>query len=265
MAKNTDRGAEHSINRVNPPTGKIRGNKSIITNLSTNLKAYANTDLTAGTAFGDSGLAGYGDDYFNGWYAQFVVNNVGTSLLTGGNTRRISDSTDAGVLTFDTFGSDFVQGDEFILAPSLEAFGGDGWVPETVAITMAAGTTGSIDEHEVLTVTGLCEIEIVVHCTTNIAGGGSVQLGVGGATDALIGSTNGTDLDATDLWYDTTPTTAYAITGDTKFSLITDGLDVGYEISAGTLTSGVLKFEMKWKPLEDGAYCLAAAGAAGAI
>ena len=41
MAKNTDRGAEHSINRVNPPTGKIRGNKSIITNLSTNLKAYA--------------------------------------------------------------------------------------------------------------------------------------------------------------------------------------------------------------------------------
>ena len=264
MAKNTDRGAEHSINRVNPPTGKIRGNKSIITNLSTNLKAYANTDLTAGTAFGDSGLAGYGDDYFNGWYAQFVVNNVGTSLLTGGNTRRISDSTDAGVLTFDTFGSDFVQGDEFILAPSLEAFGGDGWVPETVAITMAADpATGTQAAHTILAVTGLCQVQLVAHCTTDLVGdSATISLGVGVGLTLLIDTTTAVDLDAKDIWYDSTPTAAYVAGVDAILGFITDGSDLLYDINTANITAGVLKFEINWKPLEAGAYCLADDGIA---
>ena len=52
-------------------------------------------------------------------------------------------------------------------------------------------------------------MRVVVECPVNVAGAGSIQFGVEGATNALIASTTGVDLDAGELWYDATPTTAY--------------------------------------------------------
>jgi len=118
-----------------------------------------------------------------------------------------------------------------------------------VPITFVAGTTGTVATHELFTVTGLVRVKIVAECTVNVAGTGSVQLGEETNTDSMIAVTAGTDLDAGELWYDATPTTATDATSTVILDKIVNALDVGYEISVGTLTSGAITFHCWYEPL----------------
>ena len=217
------------------------------------------------TTLYDEVLRTYGNDFFNG----MQITALKCSSIATGESSTISDfvaTTDSGLITVGTaFSAAPAAGDLFYISiPSYTL--ADGFKRITTDITMAVGTTtGTVAEHEVLTVTGLCRVKTTILCTTNVAGTGSIQFGVGGATSAMIGATTGTELDATDVWYDTTPTTAYASASDAILDVIVDGLDIGYEITVGTLTSGVLRFIHEWQPLEDGAICVAATGTAGAI
>ena len=130
-----------------------------------------------------------------------------------------------------------------------------------VPITFAALTTGSVASHEVFTVTGLVRMR-VVECPVNVAGAGSIQFGVEGATNALIASTTGVDLDAGELWYDATPTTAYDTVANVVLERIINGLDVGYEVTGDTLTSGGVTFHCWWEPLNATGAVVAADGTA---
>jgi len=264
MSKNPRRQQDYAIKANHPRDGAMDGNNSTTSIHSVNLKARANSDLTAGTAFSDDALAGWGDDYFIGWYAQFVVNNDGTSNLTRGNTRRVTDYTDAGVFTIDTFGSDFVAGDEFIMLQPNYFDNEENWVHETISITMTADPeTGTQVEHVILAVTGLCEIQMVINCTTSLVGSSAtISLGPTGALTALIDTTTAAEIIATELWYDTTPTLKYGIGNDAILKYITDGLDLSYDVNTANITAGVLQFNIKWRPLETGAYCLADDGLA---
>ena len=74
-----------------------------------------------------------------------------------------------------------------------------------VPITFAALTTGSVATHEIFTVTGMVRVRIIPECTVNVAGSGTIELGVAGDTDIMLGTTTGTDIDAGKLWLDTSP------------------------------------------------------------
>ena len=130
----------------------------------------------------------------------------------------------------------------------------------SVSITFAALTTGSVATHEILTVTGLVRLRIAAVCTVNVAGSGSIQLGVEGATNALIAATTGTDLDAGEIWDDATPTTAYDTFANVVFDSVINGLDVGYEITTDTLTGGNVTFYYWWEPLNSTGAVVAADG-----
>lgn len=130
----------------------------------------------------------------------------------------------------------------------------------SVSITFAAATTGSVATHEILTITGLVRLRVAALCTVNVAGSGSIQLGLEGVTDALIGTTTGTDIDANELWYDTSPTTAYDTFANVVFDRVINGLDVGYEITTDTLTAGNIVFYYWWEPLNSTGAVVAAAG-----
>ena len=118
-----------------------------------------------------------------------------------------------------------------------------------VPIVFSALTTGSVATHELFTVTGLVRVKIVAECTVNVAGTGSIQLGEETTTDSMIAVTAGTDLDAGELWYDATPTTATDTTSTVILDKIVNALDVGYEISVGTLTSGAITFHCWYEAL----------------
>jgi len=136
-----------------------------------------------------------------------------------------------------------------------------------ITITMAEGTTGSIAQHEILTVTGLCEIKILTKCTTNLASSGSnvIQLGWTGTTNGIIAATAGTNVNAGAIWNSTSADILAGVEEDVLFTIVSNGADIGYEITTATLTGGVLVFYVWWTPLEEDAFCAVATGAAGAI
>ena len=267
--RNIDKQNAFSVGRLHPPTGYQRGNGGIVSVGNAGVyKAIANSGPTTpavvstsgSQAFADPSLAGFGDDYFNGWVLIFEGNCRNTSTIVKGEMNYVVDydSTNG---TFTTSLNDWSAtpqaGDEFTLI-KMELLP-DGMIRATKSITLAASTTGSVATHEVITVTGLCRVKLLVQCSTDLTGAGSAQLGVAGATTALVASTSGTAIDDTELWADATPP-SYIFTTDGIFDLITDGIDIGYEVTGATLTAGVLNFIYWWQPLEASATCASAAG-----
>jgi hypothetical protein len=122
-----------------------------------------------------------------------------------------------------------------------------------VTADMTSATWNTQASHELFTVTGMVRMRIIAECTatlTDTGNSGTIQLGVEGATNAFISSTDSDDIVTGDLWYDATPTLAY----DTASSVIIDkvvngGLDVGYEIGGEALTGGSMTFHCWWEPL----------------
>jgi hypothetical protein len=130
-----------------------------------------------------------------------------------------------------------------------------------VPITFAALTTGSVATHEILTVTGEVRLWLMPLCTTNVAGSGTIELGIAGDTDLFIATTTGTDIDAGEVWIDNSPTEI----GGNYSSLVLDkvvvnGTDVGYEIKTDTLTGGVIEFHYAWVPISSDGAVVAADG-----
>jgi len=120
-----------------------------------------------------------------------------------------------------------------------------------VPITFAALTTGSVATHEIFTVTGMVRMVIIPECTVNVAGSGTIELGVAGDTDAFIATTTGTDIDAGEIWLDASPTELAFSYSSILDKVVAGGLDVGYEIKTDTLTGGDITFHCWWTPLNS--------------
>jgi hypothetical protein len=128
-------------------------------------------------------------------------------------------------------------------------------------ITFAAGTTGSVATHELFTITGAVRFWMLALCTTNVAGAGSIQFGISSATNSWIASTTGTDLDAGDVWIDASPAEVEGTYATSVFDrIVANGIDVGYEITGDTLTSGVVEFHYAWAPISADGNVVAADG-----
>jgi len=131
--KNIQRQSAFSINRRHPPVGFVRGNGSLVSVAGAGIyKCYANDEIvtTSGSqAFRCPELAGFGDDYFNGWTLMFQGNCANTSNLGKGEQNFVTDYHDDG--TFDTdvdWSGNVQQGDEFLLS-FPQALGGRILVP----------------------------------------------------------------------------------------------------------------------------------------
>lgn len=131
-----------------------------------------------------------------------------------------------------------------------------------VPITFAAATTGAVATHEIFTVTGLVRMIIIPVCTANVAGAGTIELGVAGDTDLFIGTTTGADIDAGEIWVDTTPTELAFNYSSVLDKVVPNGLDVGYEVKTDTLTGGAITFHCWWWDLDSTGNVVVADGTA---
>jgi hypothetical protein len=64
------------------------------------------------------------------------------------------------------------------------------------SITYAALTTGAVGATDLFTVTGTVALQIFGVCSVNLAGSGTIEVGIAGSTAGLIAQTTGTDIDA---------------------------------------------------------------------
>ncbi len=117
--------------------------------------------------------------------------------------------------------------------------------------TFVENLTGDQAAHTVFTVTGDVLVSVWGQCKTNIAGAGTMEMGIAGNTAALIAQiADATDLDAGENWVDATPETVSALTGT---FILNNGADIILTIGAADLTAGVVDFYCTWRPLSDGA------------
>ena len=142
-----------------------------------------------------------------------------------------------------------------------------------VTANMTSATWNTVASHEIATVTGAVHLIIlieVVSTLTDAADGASIQFGVEGSTNALIGSTGaagagGNTLNAGEWWIDTTPTELVMTRGNLNTNLdfsVNAGRDVGYEITGAALTGGTLRFHVFWEDLDGSGSVTAGTGGA---
>lgn len=120
---------------------------------------------------------------------------------------------------------------------------------KTVTFDAQAGT-GAVGAVPLYTVTGEIEVlRLVPFCSTSVAGSGTLALGVTGDDDLFLAATTGTDIDAGKFWLDTDPAEVggKAIPAALKDIAVT--ADIIGTVGSNTLTGGVVRFTLYWRPL----------------
>ena len=135
-----------------------------------------------------------------------------------------------------------------------------------VTFTGAVGAGESDSPSTVLVFT--CTGRVLVHavtqfCTVDLvsAGGGTLVYGTSGDTDAFIGTTTATDIDANDWWSAASPpasqsnTLADSVTGGITTSQRLKAVSGNMILTIGTadITAGAIVFDVIYTPLTDGA------------
>lgn len=125
-------------------------------------------------------------------------------------------------------------------------------------VTFAAATTGAVAAKELFTVTGEVMLCVIAKCNTDLLGAGSLQLGTENDTDLLVAVTVGTTIDAGELWQDATPAAFELVTATMPQWILVSEEDIGYEVTVGTITAGVIEFTALWMPLSTDGNVVAA-------
>lgn len=110
-----------------------------------------------------------------------------------------------------------------------------------------ANSTGTVS---VFTVTGDVIIRIIPVITTNVVPNttANIRLGVVGNTDAMIGDSVSSDLDAREIWNDSVASREIEAADSVRSYIVADGNDVILTLSA-QVNSGVIRFYCFWTPL----------------
>jgi hypothetical protein len=115
-----------------------------------------------------------------------------------------------------------------------------------------SNTTGPVT---LFTLTGDVIARLIAVCTTSCAsaGGCNGEIGITGATDAILATTDMTTLAAREIWHDATPDAEIELLAVMKDVIITDGNDILLTLSA-QVDSGAIQVYCFWTPLSvDGA------------
>jgi len=133
-----------------------------------------------------------------------------------------------------------------------------------VSADMSSTSWGDATSHEVFTVTGLARMKMWCYCSETVTSSGSctIEYGTASDTDGFIASTDATTLAAGDIWYDTTPATAFDTFALAVMDYVVYDVDVGYTIGTTKTDNGTLVFGCEWSPLSAGATVVAGDGTA---
>ncbi len=116
--------------------------------------------------------------------------------------------------------------------------------------------TGTVN---LFTVTGDVIVRIIAVCTTNVASGadGYIEMGISADVDAIIASTQATEIDAREIWNDSVSSREIEVVDSVRGYIITDGNDIILTLSA-QVDSGVIAFYCFWTPLSSDGKVVAA-------
>ena len=110
-----------------------------------------------------------------------------------------------------------------------------------------ANTTGA---PVIFTVTGDVLVRVMAVCQTSLtsAGACNAELGIAGATDTILATTDVTAIDADEIWHDATPDADIEAASVIKEFLIAGGADIILTLSA-QIDAGVIAFTCWWTPV----------------
>jgi len=140
----------------------------------------------------------------------------------------------------------------------------------TVLADMTSATWNTQAKHEIATVTGAVHMIVIPEITgtlTDTADGASMQLGDELVTTSLIASTQcagggGKTFSTGEVWVDSSA--SVVLTKRSLFEpldfIITNGYDIGYEITGAALTGGSVTFHVFWEPISSTGSVSAGAG-----
>lgn len=116
---------------------------------------------------------------------------------------------------------------------------------------------GTLDGGAVYTVTGLIQVKLFGLCTTDLIGGGKLEVGITGSTAIFGAQITDTILDEDEIYLnDTTPAKSF-IVGDEEAAVdnlpiyALSGTDIILTTTVTDTTSGVIDFFALWKPISD--------------
>ena len=103
------------------------------------------------------------------------------------------------------------------------------------------------------TVTGDVEVGIFGVCTTLLTGAsGTVEVGVAGNTAGLIAQTTATEIDANEIWLDSSPSVGLDVTDALSFFIIVNGMDIIETVATTDIAAGKIYYVCLWRPLTVG-------------
>lgn len=124
-------------------------------------------------------------------------------------------------------------------------------------MVFAGGTVNDPGDHDgtgdpatLFSVEGDVMVYVFGICKTTIVGAGTLEIGVAGATAALIAQiVDATDLIENEAYWDATPTLAEAVAP--VYSVIGGGLDIIQTVGTANLTAGEIDYYCAWQPLSS--------------
>jgi len=120
---------------------------------------------------------------------------------------------------------------------------------------------GTGNPQSLFTVTGEVLVGVYGVCTTLLASAGGATIGVGTADNAngIIPSTTATDIDADEVWVDSSPSTDLISVDELIYYIVTNGNNL-VETTANSqdITAGQIYYVCLWRPLSEGATLVAA-------
>ena len=133
-------------------------------------------------------------------------------------------------------------------------------VTKTAAFTAGAGT-GDAGTFALFTVTGAVIVRVVGEVTETVVegvGGGTIEVGITGATATIIAQSVATTLDVDEIWHDATPDSDIELLSVLSDVIIVGGADIFATIAGQDITDGTVAFYCFWTPLSSDGLVVAA-------
>lgn len=137
---------------------------------------------------------------------------------------------------------------------------GEGTAIETVAFDGGAGN-GAVGTVALFAVTGSVVVRIVCVCTESLVegvGGGTIEVGITGATANVIAQTASAAIAAGEIWHDASPDAEIENLSVMAERIVSDGNDIFATIANQAVTDGTLVFRAFWTPITADARLVAA-------
>ena len=133
-------------------------------------------------------------------------------------------------------------------------------VTKTAAFTAGAGT-GDVGTFALFTVTGDVIVKVIAHVTETVVegvGGGTIEVGITGATATIIAQAVATTLDVGEIWHDATPDIDIELLSVISEVILVGGPDIFATIAGQNITDGTVAFYLFWTPLSSDGNVVAA-------